>query len=156
MGENAGGKVCLPQYRTAEFLGNQKDYPLMLITYHPLLNVENGNQNYPWAQEIFLVMHGYGWTNFVEINSSTAKGMKIKDGDDVWVESSFSKIKVKARVFEGIHPNVVAVASGEGHTACGRWAKGIGVNPNDIIGVDYDDISGQSAYFNTRVKVYKA
>jgi anaerobic selenocysteine-containing dehydrogenase len=156
VGESSGGNVCLPHYETVGFLGDREEYPLVFITYHPLLNIENGNQNYPWAQEIFLVMHGYGWTNFVEINSGTAKKMGIKDGDNVWVESPFKKIKVKARVFEGIHPFVVAVANGEGHTAGGRWAEGIGVNPNDIIGVDYDDISGQSAYFNTRVKVYKA
>jgi uncharacterized protein (DUF433 family) len=32
----------------------------------------------------------------------------------------------------------------------------MGVNPNEIIGVDYDTLSGQAAFFNTRVKVYKA
>ena len=32
----------------------------------------------------------------------------------------------------------------------------IGVNPNDIIGVAYDRLSGQAAFFNTRVRVYKA
>jgi len=29
-------------------------------------------------------------------------------------------------------------------------------DPNDILGVDYDTLSGQAAFFNTRVKVYKA
>jgi hypothetical protein len=29
----------------------------------------------------------------------------------------------------------------------------LGVNPNDIICVDYDRLSGQSAFFNTRVRV---
>ena len=118
-----------------------------MTNYHPLLDIEDGNQNYPWAQEIFMVMHGYGWTNFVEINSKTAACLGIKDGDLVWVESPFQKIKARARVFQGIHPQVVAIAHGQGHYACGRWANGIGVNPNDIIGVDYDNISGQSSFF---------
>jgi len=30
------------------------------------------------------------------------------------------------------------------------------VNPNEMIGIDYDTISGQAAFFNTRVRVYKA
>ena len=101
-------------------------------------------------------MHGMGWTNFVEVNSRTAQTLGINDGDTVWVESPFNKIKARARVFEGIHPQVVSIASGQGHYAYGRWARGIGVNPNEIIGVDYDHLSGQSAFFNTRVKVYKA
>ncbi|MFC2002563.1 molybdopterin-dependent oxidoreductase [Chloroflexota bacterium] len=148
--------VCLPHYEDAEFLGDSSSYPLMLSTYQPLLNVENGSQNYPWAQEVFLVMHGMGWTNFVEINSKTAQALGIRDGDMVWVESPFNRIKVRARVFEGIHPQVVSISSGQGHYAYGRWAKGMGVNPNEIIGVDYDRISGQAAFFNTRVRVYRA
>ncbi|MBA7644546.1 Sulfite dehydrogenase subunit A [subsurface metagenome] len=132
------------------------DYPLVLAPYHPLLNVENGSQNYPWAQEMLLVMHGRGWNNFVEMNSRTAKALGIEDEDMVWVESPFNRLKVKARVIEGIHPGVVSIATGEGHYAYGEWAKGIGVNPNEIIGVDYDRISGQTAFYNTRVRVYRA
>lgn len=148
--------ACLPHYEDAKFLGDKAAFPLVLTNYHPLLDIEDGNQNYPWAQEIFMVMHGYGWTNFVEINTKTALSLGIKDGDMVWVESQFQKIKGRARVFQGIHPQVVAIAQGQGHYACGKWANGIGINPNDIIGVDYDYISGQSSFFNTRVKVYKA
>ena len=101
-------------------------------------------------------MHGFGWTNFVEINSRTARDLGIRDGDMVWVESPFNRIQVRARVFEGIHPQVVSISYGQGHYAVGEWQKGIGVNPNEILGVDYDHLSGQSAFFNTRVKVYRA
>lgn len=155
-GETVDGLTGLPYYREVKFLGNHDDYPLLLSTYEPLLNIENGSQNYPWAQEMFLVVHGAGWTNFAEINRRTAQDLKIKDGDMVWVESPFHKIRAKARVFEGVHPGVVSIAVGQGHYAGGRWEKGIGVNPNEIIGVDYDRLSGQSAFFNTRVRVYKA
>ncbi len=155
-GEEIDNLTGLPYYREAEFLGDHGDYPLVLTTYQPLLNIENGSQNYPWAQEVFLVMHGAGWTNFAEINRRTARSLDIKDGDMVWVESQFNKIKAKARVFEGIHPGVVGIATGQGHYAGGEWDRGIGVNPNEIIGVDYDRLSGQSALFNTRVRVYKA
>jgi len=155
-GQVGGRLACLPHYKEAEFLGDRGGYPLVLSTYQPLLNIENGNQNYPWAQEIFLVMHGVGWTNFVEINSQTARFLGIRDRDTVWVESPFNRIKVRARVIEGIHPQVVSIAYGQGHYADGRWQKGIGVNPNEIIGVSYDQLSGQSSLFNTRVKVYRA
>jgi anaerobic selenocysteine-containing dehydrogenase len=156
-GRGVGSRASyLPHYEEAQFLGDKESYPLMLSSYQPILNVENGNQNYPWAQEIFLVMHGVGWTNFAEINKETASALGIKDKDLVWVESPFGRIKVKARVIGGIHPQVVSIARGQGHYSGGKWQKGIGINPNDIVGADYDSLSGQSAIFNTRVKVYKA
>jgi anaerobic selenocysteine-containing dehydrogenase len=148
--------ACLPHYTEPEFEGDEGGYPLNLVTYQPALNIESGSQNYPWAQEIYLVMHGYGWNNFVEINKETADELKIKDLDQVWIESPLGKIKAKARVFQGIHPEVVAIARGQGHYYDGEWSNEMGVNPNDITGVHYDELSGQSAFFNTRVRVYKA
>ena len=146
----------LPHYEEPRFLGDGESYPFVLLTYQPLLNIENGHQNYPWAQEMFMVMHGRGWTNFVEMNSQSASALGIRDGDMVWVESPFSRIKAKSRVIEGVHPQVVSISKGQGHYADGEWQKDIGVNPNEIIGVSYDSLSGQSSLFNTRVKVYKA
>ena len=147
---------CLPRYQKVKFLGEVEKYPLILLPYQPLMVVENGSQNYPWAQEIFLPMHGVGWETLVEINTETATALKLKDGQAVWVESPFKKIKARVKFSEGVHPGIVAISTGQGHSSYGRWQKGIGVNPNEIIGVDYDRISGQAALFNTRVKVYKA
>jgi anaerobic selenocysteine-containing dehydrogenase len=153
-GRDEGGD--LPRYKEVKFLGEKEKYPLVLLPYQPLMVVENGSQNYPWAQEIFLPKDGVGWETLAEINSETAKALKLKDGQWVWVESPFHKIRVKVKVSEGVHPDVVAIPFGQGHYSYGKWQKGIGVNPNEIIGVDYDTISGQAAFFNTRVRVYKA
>lgn len=145
-----------PQYKETKFLGDKNQYPFVLIPYQPLMVFENGSQNYPWAQEIFLPMHGVGWETLIEINSEMAKTLKFKDGQMVWVESPFSKIKAKVKLSEGIHPYAVAIPSGQGHYSYGRWQKGIGSNPNEVIGIDYDRISGQSVFFNTRVRIYRA
>ena len=150
------GQDYLPHYKEAKFLGDKEKYPFILIPYQPLMTIENGSQNYPWAQEIFLPMQGIGWETLVEINSEIAKSLKLKDGQVVWVESPFQKIKVKVKFSEGVHPSVVAIPFGQGHYSYGKWQKGMGVNPNEIIGIDYDTISGQAAFFNTRVRVYKA
>jgi thiosulfate reductase/polysulfide reductase chain A len=150
----------LPHYVEPEFMGDEEDYPFVLIPYQPVLNIENGSQNYPWAQEIYMVMHGLGWNNFVEINKETAKHRGIHDGDTLWVESKIGEIKMKAKVIEGIHPETMAIAIGQGHYRYGEWQKNIGANPNEILVVEgengFDKISGQSAFFNTRVQVRKA
>jgi thiosulfate reductase/polysulfide reductase chain A len=145
-----------PRHVPPPFLGDETDYPHLLSTYQPVLNMENGSQNYPWAQEIFLAMHGFGWNSFAELNAETAHELGIRDLDEVWVESQFGRLRLKARVTEWIKPEVVAIARGQGHYAPGEWQKGMGVNPNDIVGVDYDRLSGQSALFSTRVRIYKA
>jgi anaerobic selenocysteine-containing dehydrogenase len=145
-----------PYYKEVKFLGEEKKYPFVLLPYQPLMVIGNGSQNYPWAQEIFLPMQGIGWGTLVEINSETANTLKLKDGEEVWVESPFQKIKAKVKFSEGVHPQVVAISCGQGHYSYGQWQKGIGVNPNELIGVDYDHLSGQAAFFNTRVKIYKA
>ncbi len=150
------GLGYLPHHTEAKFLGDKDQYPLILLPYQPLMVIENGSQNYPWAQEIFLPMAGVGWETLVQINSETATSLTLRDGQRVWVESPFQKIKAKVKFSEGVHPDVVAIPSGQGHTSYGKWQKGIGVNPNEIIGVDYDTLSGQTSFFNTRVKVYKA
>jgi anaerobic selenocysteine-containing dehydrogenase len=146
----------LPHYEKASFLGDLGDYPLVFMPYQPLLMMENGSQNYPWAQEIFLPMQGFGWTVLAEMNRKTAEKMHLRNGSMIWVESPYKKIKARVKLSEGIHPQIVAMAVGQGHYAYGKWQKGIGVNPNEIIGVDYDPLDGKSAFFNTRVKVYKA
>jgi len=43
----------------------------------------------------------------VEINPETAAGLGISDGDWVWVESPHAKVKLRARLFDGIAPDVV-------------------------------------------------
>src|SRR4030065_300163 len=90
-----------------------------------------------------------------EIYRETASRLKLKEGEEAWVESPFGKIKARVKCSEGLHPQLVAISSGQGHYAYGKWQKGIGVNPYELIGVDFDRISGQAAFFNTRVKVYK-
>jgi anaerobic selenocysteine-containing dehydrogenase len=151
-----GSSDCLPRYSEVKYLGDKEKYPFILLPYQPLMVIENGSQNYPWAQEVFLPKDGVGWETLAEINSETAKALKLKDGQRVWVESPYQKIKVKVKFSEGVHPDVVAIPFGQGHYSYGKWQQGIGANPNEIVGVDYDHISGQAAFFNTRVKVYKA
>jgi len=50
-----------------------------------------------------------------------------------------------------MRPAVVAIATGQGHFASGRFADGNGVQPMDVMGTEYDEESGQPAFFSTRV-----
>lgn len=151
-----GDLTYLPHYEKPRFLGDAEKFPLVLISYKLALNQEGRSQNTPWYQELAHPMYNTGGTNFAELNPETAAKFGIQDGDEVFVESQFGKLKIRAKVFEGIHPGIVAMSFGPGHHHYGRLAVGKGANPNEITGEDYEPYSGMAAYFNTRVKVYKA
>ena len=107
-------------------------------------------------------LYGIGMPGLEEphliINREDAVKKGISDGDEVWVESSQGKVKIKA-ITGGIKSGVVALPNHFGHWAFNRVAKDKGVNPNTIIptGEGYvDPISGQQAFNDTKVKVYRA
>ncbi|MDM8000855.1 MAG: molybdopterin-dependent oxidoreductase [Dehalococcoidia bacterium] len=136
--------------------GENTMYPLRLAIYRPVLEIRSGSQNFPWAQEMYLVMHGRGWKNLVEIGHETAHEIGIGEGEDVIVESVHGEIEGEARVTQGMRPGVVAIATGQGHFASGRYADDMGCNPMDVMGTEYDEVSGQPSFFSTRVRIRKA
>ena len=112
------------------------------------------------------------------INPVTAEKRGIRDGDKIKVSSGIGEIVTKARVTEGVHPQVVAISHHLGHweygayasgRACGdypthtcepdchhKWWHETGVHPNWIIPNAPDPIAGQLRFMDTVVKVAKA
>ena len=117
---------------------------------------EGRGANQPFLQEIYGPELKEKWDSWVEINPESALAMGINDGDLVWVESTAGKVKVKARHFSGAQPHCIHIPYGQGHKAYGRWAKGRGINPKDLLGRTYDYLGGFVSYYSARVKVYKA
>ncbi len=154
--EGRGDKAFLPHFEKPRLVGDEKEYPFQLIHYKLMTTAEGRGANQPFLQEIFGPHMKERWGSWIEINPETAKKMDIKDGELVWVESKAGKVKAKARLFPGTHPKAIHIPYGQGHKAYGRWAKGRGVNPNDLLVREYDYLGGFVSYFSTRVKVYKA
>lgn len=142
----------LPKWYKPDHHTAPPEYDLYLTSYKEMLYYQSGHTApNPYSREI-------SDENYVLINSKTAAAKGISDGDYVWVESTLDKIKVRAKVVEGVHPEVVAISYHFGHWAnVSPQAKNKGVNPNMIIPTVWDEISGQDAiYDGARVKVYKA
>jgi anaerobic selenocysteine-containing dehydrogenase len=154
--EAMGDKVLLPHFEKPRSVGDEAEYPFHLINYKLMTMAEGRGANEPYLQEI-IGPHLYErWESWVEMNPDTAQEMGIKDGDPVWVESKAGKVKTKARLFPGTHPKCIHIPYGQGHKAYGRWAKGRGVNPNELLAREYDYLGGFISYYSTRVKVFKA
>ena len=58
------------------------------------------------------------------VNSATAAKLGLKDGDAIWIESPHAKAKGTVQVTERIHPEVVALQHGYGHSGFGKVARG--------------------------------
>jgi anaerobic selenocysteine-containing dehydrogenase len=154
--EAMGDEVFLPHFEKPRSVGDKGEYPFHLINYKLMTMAEGRGANQPYLQEI-IGPHLYErWESWIEMNPEIAQKMGIKDGDLVWVESKAGKLKTKARLFPGTNPNCIHIPYGQGHKAYGRWAKGRGINPNDLLMREYDYLGGFVSFFSTRVKVYKA
>ena len=138
---------------------------LSLVTYQP--NVHSGDYSADcwWLMEI-------AHSNVLLINPMAAQARRIKQGQQVKVTSSAGTVEVPVRITEGIHPQVVALASGFGHEGVGRIARGEvfksedpmtrliwwdkggnGVNANSLVSGKAAESDGGLVLTDTRVRV---
>jgi molybdopterin-containing oxidoreductase family iron-sulfur binding subunit len=125
-----------------------------LVVYPSALFGDGRGANKPWLQELPDPVSKICWQSWVEIHPLTAKKMGIERGDHVTVTTSAGAITAPAYHYLGVREDTVAVALGQGHTAYGRYAKGIGVNALDAI--TGEDRSGALALSGLKASVAKA
>ena len=83
-----------------------KEYPLIFSDVHGHRLAEHSHRNnLPWCREI----EPYPW---VKINPDTAAKYGIADGDWVRVDSPHGWVVLKAKLFEGISPEVLMARRG--------------------------------------------
>ena len=150
-----GIEVLLPHYEPPRFVGDEKEYPMILITYKTVMHAEGRGTNVPWALAAYAPYARWGWKNWVEIHPEKAAELGIKTGDIVIVESVNGRLETRAVVRETSSPGVAAMPFGIGRSAYGRWASKTGTNVNEILAEERDYLSGSAGFFSTRVRVYK-
>ncbi len=148
--------ACLPHFEPPKFNGADKDYPFILNVVRLMPQAGSRDANLPFLQEIIGPHVSMRWESWVEMNPLTARSLGVGDGDLVWVESSVGKIKAPVRFYAGAMPSVVNMPANMGHTAYGRWAREIGVNPMDVVVGEVDRQTGENAIDATRVRISKA
>jgi len=153
---SAADQACLPHFEPPRFVGDSEQYPFHVNIIRPLPLACGRDGNQPFLQEILDPRLHVRWDSWVEINPQAAEQHGIQDGAEVWLESPVGKLKARARLNPGAMPDVVNIPANLGHTAYGRWAKDIGVNPMLIVASEHDDLAGLGASGATRVRVYKA
>jgi len=147
--KDANGKplLLLPEYRPRDWQPDEK-YPFYLINWKEASHTHTRTQNNVYLLELKN-------ENPLMINTMTAKKLSISDGDIVFVESPYGRVKAKVKITEGIHPEVVGLQHGFGHWAFGKLAKGRGTSDSVLRPTKSDPISGQALHKECCVKIYK-
>ncbi|MHB9111150.1 MAG: molybdopterin-containing oxidoreductase family protein [Thermoleophilia bacterium] len=144
------GYDALPVYADPQDSpANNPGYPLHLVNWKQVEHTHSRTFNNVWLME----MKGH---NPLYINSATAAGLGIVDGDAIKIESPYAIVEGTAFVTEGIEPSTVGMLHGFGHTALGEVAKGRGTSDGALPAGKAESISGQAIHKETAVKVYKA
>ncbi len=147
--------AALPQFIPWEVKGVDKEFPLILIPYEKLMlsNGYIGNPPYMMkALEDTTLKHN---DMFVEVHPYTATHLMISEGDLVLLKTPFGSAKVRAHLYEGIMPGVVAIPLGLGHTAYDEYLKGKGINAYNILGINEEKATGMATWVVTRANLIK-
>ena len=146
-------RACMPRHEETAWRGDPAKFPHQLVVYEPNTYAVGSGANLPWLQE--LASSGRPiWTTEAELHPETAAVAGVHDGGAMELESPVGKVTVRARVTAEILPGVVRVPRGGGHTAFGRFARGWGANPMELVDAGaIDPACGAVAHCGTRVSI---
>ena len=122
-----------------------------LLVYPSLHYYDGRGANRPWLQEIPDPLLKTTWGSWAEVSPDTARSIGAENGQLITVESDHGRLDVSVLITPQLHPGVVALPLGQGHTDYGRYATGRGVNPMLLLDPNPDEPSGGIRWLGTRV-----
>ncbi len=143
---------CLPNCRT-ERRARDKTYPLDLYVYSLPNLVAVSSPNLPWLNDISGAYMFEKWRAWVEIHPQTAERFEVTSHDHVEVRTPRSRLVLPVKIYSGLMVDVIAIPFGFGHKSGGRWCKGIGENPAELVNAQPDPLTGKSLWTATRATI---
>ena len=147
---DANGKPvsALPAYAPRDWLPSA-EYPLYLINWKEASHTHTRTQNNALLLEIKP-------DNPLVIHPDTAAKYGVGDGDLIAVESPYGRVTARAKLTRRMHPEVVGLQHGFGHTALGKLAKGRGTRDALLRPTGADPLSGQALHKENCVRIARA
>ncbi len=134
----------------AEFAGDGEFFFIPFVS--PTLAEAGANK--PWLQELPDPMTTVMWNTWVAINPETAHELHVENDDVVRVISEAGEVEAAVYLYPAIHPDVIAMPFGQGHTAYGRFAQDRGANPMRVLGLHFNE-AGDLAFAAMKVRIEK-
>ena len=130
------------------------DYPFYVITHKRMYRNQSG-----FTANNAILNQALGpdaATNYVQVNTATAKKLGIKDGTKVQIETRVGKVAGTAQVIQGIRPDTIAVSYHYGTFSPGLApAARNGTWINQVLEYHPDLISGHNSFNDTKCKLTK-
>jgi hypothetical protein len=95
------------------------------------------------------------WDTWLEISPVDARSLGVREGDLVRMTSPTGEIEAKAVIDPAVRPGVIGVPLGQGHADYGRYARGRGANPMDLLGSLEVEGTRSPAWAATRVRLQR-
>jgi molybdopterin-containing oxidoreductase family iron-sulfur binding subunit len=124
----------------------------VVVFPHPVLHDGRG-ANKPWLQELPDPVSKIAWHSWVEVHPDTADRWGVATGDFLLLKSAYGAQKFPAWITRSVRPDVLAVPTGQGHTAYGRYAKDRSANAFELLGVQANPYGGRT--FSVRATATK-
>ena len=101
--------------------------------------------NKPWLCEIPDPISRVAWQSPLFVHPTTAKTKGLRTADVVRLTSGSGRIEAPVYATEVVHPGLIVMAAGQGHTAYGRYAENCGANPFSLLPAAIDPLCGGQA-----------
>ena len=146
---------------------DKQKYPLSAITQRPMAMYHSWDSQNAWLRQI----HTH---NYLYMSPDVGHKGGFADGDWVWVESQWGKVRCMCRFSEAVEPgtvwtwNAIGKASGAWNLTPDANESNKGFLLNHVISEELpadsnnyrfsnsDPVTGQAAWYDVRVRVYKA
>jgi molybdopterin-containing oxidoreductase family iron-sulfur binding subunit len=115
----------------------------VVVFPHAVLHDGRG-ANKPWLQELPDPVSKIAWHSWVEVHPDTAAKWGLTTGDFLLLKSPFGAQKFPAWLTRSIRPDVLAVPTGQGHTAYGRYAQDRSANAFELLGPQVNGYGGRT------------
>jgi len=148
-------------------LTDKQKYPINALTQRPMAMYHSWDSQNAWLRQI----HAH---NYMHVHPSLGEKHNFADGDWIYVESMHGKVRCMARFSEAVEPGTIWTWNAVGK-AKGAWNLSDDANEsqqgfllNHLIAEELpknecgdhisnsDPVTGQAAWYDVRVRVYKA
>ena len=141
-------------------------FPLHAVTQRPMAMYHSWDSQNAWLRQI----HSY---NVLFVHSGTASSAGVGDGDWIWVESPWGRVRCIARTSESVEPgtvwtwNAIGKSRGAWNLAADADESRWGFLLNHLIAdeladaqcgqrlANADPVTGQAAWYDVRVRIRK-
>ena len=124
----------------------------LLIVFPSIALHDGRGANKPWLQELPDPVSKITWHGWVEVHPETAAKSQLANGDILLLESEYGAVRAPVWITPGVRPDVLAIPSGQGHKAYGRYAKDRSFNAFELLSDKPADFGGRAFAVGVTVK----